>query len=147
MVDVDRIEWLEKVDGIDSAESFNSVESGIIAAYGGGGRHVYFLEGVPLDVVFTAAVDWGGKAGNRLEFNGANNGLGLSKSLAVDTFPVGGKLEVVAVAAGGTDKQEGGLRDEREVFGQSVAATACVRTRGWSVRAGRDGRCVFRGWG
>lgn len=28
-------------------------------AHGSAGRHVYFLAGVPLDVTFTAQVDWG----------------------------------------------------------------------------------------
>ncbi|MBM4164783.1 MAG: hypothetical protein FJ222_10150 [Lentisphaerae bacterium] len=70
--------------------------------YGGAGRHVYFLAGVGLDVAFTAQVDWGGKTGSRLEFNGADNGLNYAKSLNVGSLGTGGKLEVVAVATDGT---------------------------------------------
>lgn len=79
--------------------------------YGGQGRHVYFLEGVGYDsgvgllglpVAFTAQVDWGGRTGSRLEFNGVNNGLNYSKSLDMSALSVGGKLEVVAVATDGT---------------------------------------------
>jgi len=78
------------------------------------GSHVYFLAGVAFDpitslsglpVEFTAQVDWGGKTGNRLEFNGASNGMSLSKTLDVSALPVGGKLEVVAVASDGTRSQ------------------------------------------
>ena len=80
-------------------------------AYGGAGRHVYFLEGVGYDpgvgllglpVSFTAQVDWGGRTGSRLEFNGVNNGLNYSKTIDVSELPAGGKLEVVAVASDGT---------------------------------------------
>jgi len=83
-------------------------------AYGDKGRHVYFLAGVGFDlslgliglpVEFTAQVDWGGRTGSRLEFNGVNNGLSLSRSLDVSALPVGGKLEVVAVASDGTRSQ------------------------------------------
>ncbi len=71
-------------------------------AYGGAGRHVYFLAGVGLDVAFTAQVEWGGATPSRLEFNGADNGLSYAKSLNVGGLGAGGKLEVVAVAADGT---------------------------------------------
>jgi hypothetical protein len=71
-------------------------------AYGSGGRHVYFLAGVPLGVTFTAQVEWGGRSGSRLEFNGLNNGLSYSKTLDVGALGAGGKLEVVAVASDGT---------------------------------------------
>ncbi len=71
-------------------------------AYGGAGRHVYFLAGVALDVAFTAQVAWGGRTGSRLEFNGVNNGLNYARSLNVGGLPVGGKLELVAVATDGT---------------------------------------------
>lgn len=71
-------------------------------AYGAGGKSVCFLDGVALPVEFTAKVDWGGKSGSRLEFNGANNGLNYKKSLDVGGLGAGGKLEVVAVATDGT---------------------------------------------
>ncbi len=71
-------------------------------AYGGAGRHVYFLAGVNLPVVFTAQVEWGGRTGSRIEFNGVNNGLNYSKSIEVGGLGAGGKLEVVAVATDGT---------------------------------------------
>ncbi|GEM_PF-3578037 len=76
--------------------------------YGGTGRHVYFLEGVDfspitgmsgLSVEFTAQVDWGGKTGLRLEFNGIDNGMSLSRIIDVSSLPVDSKLEVVAVAS------------------------------------------------
>jgi len=70
--------------------------------YGGQGRHVYFLAGVALPVAFTAQVEWGGATPARLEFNGANNGLGYAKTLDVGALGAGGRLEVVAVAADGT---------------------------------------------
>ncbi len=70
--------------------------------YGGAGRHVYFLAGVALPVAFTAQVEWGGATPARLEFNGANNGLGYAKTLDVGALGAGGRLEVVAVAADGT---------------------------------------------
>ncbi|NLC82487.1 MAG: hypothetical protein GX748_15015, partial [Lentisphaerae bacterium] len=62
-------------------------------AYGGAGRHAYFLAGVPLSVAFTAQVDWGGKSASRLEFNGANNGLSYAKSVNVGGLGTGGRLE------------------------------------------------------
>ncbi len=79
-------------------------------AYGSSGRHVYFLEGVgydPLSVIdlvglpvsFTAQVDWGGRTGLRLEFNGFDNGMSLSRIIDVSSLPVDSKLEVVAVAS------------------------------------------------
>ena len=71
-------------------------------AYGGAGHHVYFLAGVNLPVVFTAQVEWGGRTGSRLEFNGVNNGLNYARTLEVGALGAGGKLEVVAVAADGT---------------------------------------------
>jgi len=74
-------------------------------AYGGTGRHVYFLAGVGLPVAFTAQVDWGGRTGSRLEFNGANNGMSLLKTIDVGGLGTGGKLEVVAVASDGTRSQ------------------------------------------
>ncbi len=74
-------------------------------AYGDTGRHVYFLAGVALPVAFTAQVDWGGKTGSRLEFNGANNGMSYAKTLDVGGLGAGGKLEVVAVASDGTRSQ------------------------------------------
>ena len=59
------------------------------SAYGGTGRHAYFLAGVSLPVAFTAHVDWAGKTPARLEFNGANNGLGYAKTLDVGAFGAG----------------------------------------------------------
>lgn len=71
-------------------------------AYGGSGRHVYFLAGVTLPVKFTAQVEWGGGTPSRLEFNGVDNGLNYTNTLNVGALGAGGKLEVVAVTADGT---------------------------------------------
>ncbi len=62
-------------------------------AYGGAGRHVFFLGGVALPVAFTAQVEWGGKTGSRLEFNGAShNWPEAGKTLDVGNLgPAGGE--------------------------------------------------------
>ncbi len=72
-------------------------------AYGGTGRHVFFLGGVSLPVSFTAQVEWGVKTGSHLEFNGASQTWpNAAKTLDVGGLGAGGRLEVVAVATDGT---------------------------------------------
>jgi hypothetical protein len=104
-------------------------------AYGGGGRHVYFLAGVGYDfgigviglpIEFTAQVDWGGKTGSWLEFNGINNGMSDSRTIDVSALPVGGKLEVVAVASDGTRsapfRANFDVAPKPDVFGVALSA-------------------------